>query len=255
VGSRPPVQDGITMGTVAAPYIRRAVSRPVGVLVAVALLAATTVLVNRVFPAWVYPLWNTGVAGALVLLALACGVPMAQLGLRRYTVRRALLVGLLGAASVALTYGVALIVPPLRSVFDDQRAAMGAGTVIFTALVRIPLGTVLLEEVAFRGVLPALFGTDLDQRWRWRPVLAASALFGLWHALPSVGLAGSNAAVGALPGAASPLLVPVLAVIVSAGIGVALCAWRRAGQGLLAPILVHLATNSGGVLLSWWLQR
>jgi uncharacterized protein len=243
------------MDTVASHQIRRVVSRPVGVLVAVALLAVTTVLVNRVFPMWAYPVWNTGVAVALVLLALSCGVPLARLGLRRDTLRRAFLTGLLGAASVALTYGVALAVPPLRSVFDDQRAAVGAGTVIFTALVRIPLGTVLLEEIAFRGVLPALFGADLDQRWHWRPVLAASALFGLWHALPSVGLAGSNAAVGELPGAAFPVVVPALAVIVSTAVGVALCAWRRAGQGLLAPMLVHLATNSGGVLLSWWLQR
>jgi hypothetical protein len=243
------------MGTVAADRARRVVSRPAGVCLAVVLLVVTTVLVNRVFPAWAYPVWNTGVAAALVLLAVACGVPVARLGLRRDTLRRAFLMGLLGAASVALAYGVALAVPPLRSAFDDQRAALGADAVIFIALVRIPLGTVLLEEVAFRGVLPALFGADLDQGWRWWPVLAASGLFGLWHALPSVGLAGLNAAVGGLPGAASPLLVPVFAVVTSAAVGVALCAWRRAGQGLLAPILVHLATNSGGVLLSWWLQR
>ena len=250
------------MGTVAADRNRRAagrlgrLGRPVGVLLAVALLAATTVLVNRVFPGWAYPLWNVFVALVLVALAMRCGLSAASLGLRTDTARRAALVGLLGAASVAVTYGAALAVPSLRGVFDDQRAAVGLGTVVWAALVRIPLGTVLLEEVAFRGVLPALLGgSDLDRRWRWRPVLGASALFGLWHVVPSMALVGSNAAVDEVFGAASPILVPTLAVLAAAAVGVALCAWRRAGQGLLAPILVHLATNSGGVLLAWWLQR
>ena len=249
------------MGAVAADRTRRALSRPVGVLLAVLVLAATTVLVNRVLPGWAYPVWNTAVAGGLVLLAMACGMRLEQLGLRRDTARRAALVGLAGAASIAVAFGVALAVPALRSAFDDQRAAVGAGTVLWAALVRIPFGTVLLEEVAFRGVLPALLdrdapdGPSLDLRWRWPPVLGASALFGLWHVLPSLGLAGSNAAVGGLFGAASAALAPLAAVLASVLAGVALCAWRRAGGGLLTPILVHLATNSGGVLLAWWLQR
>jgi len=244
------------MGAVAADRDKRAARRPAAVLLAVALLAATTVLVNRVFPGWAYPLWNALVALVLVALALWCGLTAGSLGLSHRTARRAALVGLAGVASVAVSYGVALALPPLRAAFDDQRAAVGLGTVVWAALVRIPLGTVLLEEVAFRGVLPALFGgVDLDRRWRWSPVLAASALFGLWHVLPSIGLASSNAAVARVFGAASPVLVPSLAVLASAAVGVGLCAWRRAGHGLLAPMLVHLATNSGGVLLAWWLQR
>ena len=49
---------------------------------------------------------------------------------------------------------------------------------LFQVLVRIPLGTVLLEEVAFRGVLPALLGAAPAIRWRWGPVIGASVAFG-----------------------------------------------------------------------------
>ena len=67
---------------------------------------------------------------------------------------------------------------------------------LWVVLVQIPLGTVVLEEVAFRGVLPALMGASPAIRWRWVPVLGASILFGLWHILPSIGIDNANAAVG-----------------------------------------------------------
>jgi hypothetical protein len=110
--------------------------------------------------------------------------------------------------------------------------------------------------VAFRGVLPALLGGG--SRWSWRPALGASALFGLWHALPSISLAGQNAALGSLFGpfgSAATVLVPLLAVAASMLAGLWLCWWRYAGRGLLASILVHLATNSGGLLVAWWLAH
>ena len=103
--------------------------------------------------------------------------------------------GLIGLTVVGIGFGIAMAVPDLRTLFDDGRlGTLGLGTLLWVTLVRIPLGTVLLEEVAFRGVLPALFGGG--ERWRWGPVLATSALFGLWHVLPSLALT-QNAAVDA----------------------------------------------------------
>jgi membrane protease YdiL (CAAX protease family) len=99
-------------------------------------------------------------------------------------------------------------------------------------------------------VLPALFGGG--ERWRWRPVLVAAALFGLWHALPSLALT-QNAAVGSAFGGVPIVVVSLLAMLGAAVAGVVLQWWRHTGRGLLAPMLVHLATNSGGVLVAWWL--
>jgi membrane protease YdiL (CAAX protease family) len=240
------------MRALAAPRRRRVLRRPIARATALGVLAASNVLVNRVLPEWIYPIWNAALAAALVALALRSGVSWTDLGIDRRTLRRSALVGLLGAASVAVFFGVALAVPSWRPAFDDERAVLTLPAMLFHVLVRIPLGTVLLEEVAFRGVLPALLGGG--QRWRWWPVLGSSALFGLWHVLPSLRLVGDNAAVGAVFGGASPAVVPILGVLATTVAGVMLCAWRHAGRGLLSPMLVHLATNSGGVVLAWLLR-
>lgn len=84
---------------------------------------------------------------------------------------------------------------------------------------RIPLGAIALEEVAFRGVLPALFGGG--QRWRWTAVLGAATLFGLWHAPPSLALR-QNAMVQATLGSLPLSAISVVAMLAAAGAGVVL---------------------------------
>jgi hypothetical protein len=127
-------------------------------------------------------------------------------------------------------------VPALRSVFYDSRIGTpGIPDLLWLALIRIPLGTVVLEEVPFRGVLPALFGGG--ERWKWTAVLGAASLFGLWHALPSLALR-QNAMVQATLGSLPLSAVSVLAMLAAAGAGVALHWWRHTGRGLFAPALV-----------------
>ncbi|NIH83382.1 CPBP family intramembrane glutamic endopeptidase [Amycolatopsis granulosa] len=220
---------------------------------AVVVLAAATTLANRVLPGWAYPVCGVVTAGVLIGLARLAGYRSGELGLSPRDWRHAARTGGLTCLVVAAGFAVALAVPALRPLFHDGRVGQPSpGDLVWLALVRIPLGTVVVEEVAFRGVLPALLGGG--ERWRWRPVLGASALFGLWHLLPSLALrrnAGVDAAVGALP-------LPVLSVLAMAGAavaGVALCALRYAGRGVLAPALVHVALNSGGLVLAWFAGR
>ncbi|MGW4213571.1 CPBP family glutamic-type intramembrane protease [Lentzea sp. NPDC004789] len=226
-------------------------SRRVAALTAaVLLLVLATTLANRVLPGWAYPLCGLVTAACLVGLARWSGLRAAAIGLDRAHLRRAGLFGLAGLAVVALGFGIALVVPALRSFFHDGRMpGLALSSVLWVVLIRIPLGTVLLEEIAFRGVLPALLGGG--DRWRWGPVLGASALFGLWHVLPSLALT-HNAAVSAVFGDASLVLVSSVAVVAAAIAGVVLLWWRHTGRGVLAPALVHLATNSGGVLVAWY---
>lgn len=254
----------MTVGAPARPGpARRVLSRRAGLAIAIGLLAITTVVANAVLPrwslgGWAYPLVNGAMAGLLVLLAARCGLDSEQIGFDRRTLRRSALVGLAGAALVGLAYALALA--PLRQAFDDERAAgLSVGWLLWVAAVRIPIGTVLLEEVAFRGVLPALLGGSdrahrrswTPPRHEWWPALGASVLFGLWHVLPSLSLAGQNAALGSLFGSAATVLVPLLAVAGSTLAGLWLYWWRYAGRGLLTPIMVHVATNSGALVAAW----
>ncbi|MGH4007340.1 MAG: CPBP family intramembrane glutamic endopeptidase [Pseudonocardiaceae bacterium] len=221
------------------------------IVAAVLLLAVATALANRVLPGWAYPVCGTVTASFLIMLAYWAGLGSSTIGLDRRYLPRAALIGLLGLGLVALAFATALAVPALRTIFYDGRVgAPGLRELLWLALVRIPLGTVVVEEVAFRGVLPALFGGG--ERWQWKAVLAAAALFGLWHALPSLAL-GQNAMVQATLGGLPLAVVSVLAMLAAAGAGVVLHWCRHTGRGLLTPALVHLATNSGGLVVAWWL--
>jgi uncharacterized protein len=46
----------------------------------------------------------------------------------------------------------------------------------------------------------------------------------------------------------------VVAMLAAAGAGVVLHWWKHTGRGLLTPALVHLGTNSGRLLIAWWLM-
>lgn len=228
------------------PTVRARRTRRLGLVAAIVVLAGSNVVSNRLWPE-AYLGWNIAVTVLLVVLARACGVGPAELGLGRGSLRRGLGLGALLFVGIAAVFGLALVIPATRELFLDSRAAGPLSAALFAALVRIPFGTVLLEETAFRGVLPALAGGG----W-WRGTLVSSALFGLWHVLPAMGLAGANVAVGRAVGGWGTVALCALAVVATFVAGIVLCACRRAGGHLVTPMLVHLATNSVGVLLAWW---
>ncbi len=210
---------------------------------AVAVLAASNVVSNRLWPQG-YLLWNPAMAGVLLLLARAGGLTWADLGLGGERLRRGLVLGGVAAAAVGLFYAAAVALPATRAAFVDARGAAPLAAVLFVALVRIPLGTVVLEELAFRGVLPALVGGG----W-WRATLVSSGLFGLWHVLPSMG--SGNAVSGAL----GPAGAVVGTVLFTAAAGVVFRAGQRWSGHLVTPMLLHVATNSLGALVAWWVTH
>lgn len=230
--------------TTATPTIMR--RRVPTLALTVVLLVAVNVLTGVVWPDWAVPA-KVLVVALLLSAARWCGLSWADLGLGRRGVGRGVRVGAVAVAIVVVVYALGLLIPATRTAFEDSRAAGGVAALLYAALVRIPLGTVLIEEIAFRGVLPALVGGS----W-WRGTLWSSALFGLWHIVPSLGLSSANAAVGATLGGWGDAGRAALAVLATFGAGILLCWWRRWGGHLVSPLLAHLATNSLGVVAAWW---
>jgi uncharacterized protein len=221
--------------------------RVFALVAAVVTLAASTTLANRVLPGWAYPVCGVVAAAVLVTLARAAGLSWSDLGLR--SLRRPALAGLAGAGLVAVVFAIALAVPSLRTVYQDGRVGdPDLGQLLWLTCGRILFGTVLIEEVAFRGVLPALLGAR-DDRWRWPPILGAAALFVLWHFLPALAI-GRNAAVHAVFGSTPVVVVQVLAMAAAGVAGIFLHWWRHTGRGVLASVIVHFATNAGGLTLA-----
>lgn len=215
---------------------------------AVGALAVSNVLTNRMLPEPAYVPWNAAVATGLVGLARAAGVDPADLGLAPATLPRGLAVGAVGAGVVAGGYLAVSRAGGHDALHDRRVSELDATQARFQALVRIPLGTVALEEIAFRGVLPALLPSSDGARRR--PELGSAVLFGLWHLLPSRDLVAANDAVGRIAARTGAWGMRILVVTGAAVAGVGFQALARTGHHLASPMLVHWATNALGVVAS-----
>jgi membrane protease YdiL (CAAX protease family) len=202
-------------------------------------------------------LW-LGPVGAVALLsfARASGLSWAQLGLARDRARSGLLWAAGAILTVGLIYLAGVLLPMTRTAFLDVRYHLPVPGALLTAFVIIPVGTIVLEEVAFRSVL---WGMLARHARMWVVVLISSLLFGLWHALPSLHLAASNSGVGDAArglGAAAGVAVIVGTVLFTAAGGAVAGELRRRSGSVLASVGMHWATNALGVLfglLAWQL--
>ncbi len=176
-----------------------------------------------------------------------------ELGLQRRDLGRGLRWGAIAflTVAVALLVGVFLApyLPPIAALLADERAATFADDLWFVAIVRIPLGTAVFEEVAFRGVLLAAAFRVLSLR---AAVVWTSVVFGLWHIPPTMVALWINDVSAASPGGLGTIAGAV-AVTTVAG---ALFTWLRvASRSLVAPILAHVATNSLALIAAIWVQH
>jgi membrane protease YdiL (CAAX protease family) len=233
---------------------------PIGPMLGViGTLALSNVMANRVLPDWSYVPWNCGVAAVVVAIAVkADGRTWEQLGMSRGAVPSGLKLGLGFSAALLGIYGIGLAIPATRDLFLDDRADVSGAQLLAKVFITVPLGTVLLEEVAFRGVLPAMFRRRLGHRRRGglRSDLAAAGLFGLWHILPSWNINDANPVFrDTLPdgfGQAAAVLGGVLSTAVA---GLFFSWMRNRSDSVVAPATLHTTTNSVGYLLAWLSQR
>src|SRR5689334_6502090 len=134
----------------------RHTGRFVAPLLAILGLLLLVNVVDSLGPARAGLVLGPAVTFALVLLARRAGLSWDDLGLGLRSLRKGALYGGLGMVAVGAVYGGALLLPAVRAAFLDDRYHLRPGPALLTALVVVPLGTVLLEEIAFRGVLLAL---------------------------------------------------------------------------------------------------
>ncbi|WP_051752220.1 CPBP family intramembrane glutamic endopeptidase [Streptosporangium amethystogenes] len=222
---------------------------------AVAVLVGANVLNNRLAPR-LAPLTSAAATGALLVLARRAGISWSDLGFHRRS--RGLRIGGALATAVAGAYAAGVAVPATRRFFRDERAlSLSRARALEEALVQVPVGTVLLEEVGFRGVVHALVARS---HGHGAATAVSSILFGLWHVLPAVDMAAANPALSRLasgedPGRGSGLpgrqLTRVVAgSVVATGLAGALFTELRRRGGLAAPAMFHVATNSLGYLFA-----
>ncbi|MEU4829765.1 CPBP family intramembrane glutamic endopeptidase [Streptosporangium sp. NPDC023615] len=203
-------------GMARAGFPRAASGRdPSGVAVqagAVAVLVAANVLNNRLAPR-LAPLTSATAVGALLVMARRSGLSWAELGFHERA--RGLRIGGALASAVAVSYAAGIAIPATRRFFRDERAlSLSRGRAIEEALLQVPVGTVLLEEVGFRGVVHALVARS---HGHGTATAVSSALFGLWHVLPAIDMMAANPALSGLASGEAVQPAPTSAEASAAG--------------------------------------
>ena len=200
-------------------------------LASVAGAAAAVLWNNVVLPgSGLGPYGRAVAGGALGLSAVgaarAGGYGVDELGLSASAVRSGLRYGSVVSVLPLAGYAIALSVPAARGrIAAGERVTDVAGWVGF----RIPVGTVVHEELLFRSVLSAM----LRRGWTLTPAYALHAVtFGLWH-VRAARIAGD----------------PIAASMLLTGSSALLFEWlRRRSGSVVAPALLHLSVNVGGVV-------
>lgn len=180
----------------------------------------------------------------VALWAKAERLPLAELGFTLAGIQRGLFWGSLAGLAMAMPplgfFIFPVIAPAPVEYAGYQNLEVGALALLL--LVRLPIRTVLVEEVLFRGLLQTrgtqLMGTSGG-------IVFSCALFVLWHGVIT------HHALGLTNLDASPLsgwLLWGLASIPLAGAGLILSWLRLKTGGLLAPIVAHWLVNAGMAL-------
>lgn len=231
------------------PASEPAPRRPADVAFAAAAVAALAAYNNlagaRPWHRRWYPAVNACAAGAALTAATAAGLTGRDLGLSPDRLRPGLRLGAAAAAPVVAAFALAALTPATRPLLDDERvASLGRGQLAYHVLLRIPVGTVAWEEIAFRGVLQAALRRVLAEP---AATTVASVTFGLWHIRPTA----EALALNRLAPSRRARIAAVTAVAAgTAAAGALLSALRGRSGSLAAPVLVHLAANCAAPLAS-----
>ncbi|HEX2195540.1 MAG TPA: CPBP family glutamic-type intramembrane protease [Actinomycetota bacterium] len=208
------------------------------------LVTIALALYNNVANLW--PAFNgaayvpVNLAAVAVLLAAgteALGLTRSELGIAHLSAGDALAGLAIGGFLAGPLVALARTERGARLLADRRVRGLRGWGLAYQTLIRVPLGTAVLEEVAFRGVVFAA----------WRPegeavaYAVACAVFGLWHVAPAATMVRVNA-----PDAGPATVVRAVAatVVVTAAAGAALV-WLRLETGsLAAPVAAHATVNS-----------
>ena len=185
-------------------------------------------------------------AVSVLLIAWAykgAGLSLAQIGIRLDTAKNSAVWGLfLGLAIGLPTFLVICLARPRLGIAATSEAASIASLsqLLIRILIMIPLGTVVLEEIAFRGVLPQLFLRGLSQPVA---ILMANLVFGAWH----IGLYVRTMGLAKPPAQSSIAGFALLALAAIMG-GILMGLLRSRTANLIGPMIAHWIINALAVI-------
>lgn len=201
----------------------------------------------RLIPRQYHLFLNIGISVVAIIVGLAFGMNWANMGLDLSHILPGFFVAVV--ASIIITAGTVIIaaIPFLRHYFLGENLAQASGKLMaFEAAIRIPLGTALVEEILFRGIL---LGLLLLHHSTIVALIIAAVIFGLWHIFPTINQIEDNDSVAkALQDKKQRKYGSIIGVVAVTTIAGLLFGWLRIiAGGILAPWLVHWSINASGV--------
>ena len=224
-------------------------------MLVIVVLIAFNIVNNRIAPQGHYLLWAFGGSFGLLAIGLLDGNSWTNMGLGWSYLVPGFLWGVGCIIVVTVGYLVAATFRRWLNAMQDERVAELSGPrLMFQALVEVPFGTVLFEEIAFRAVLFSMLARRFGVVWA---IIISAVLFGLWHVLPSIGTHEQSAALGSVVGKGrrGNILAVVLTVITTTIAGVVFAGLRLVSGSVIAPMGLHWATNGMGYFFSWTVIR
>jgi uncharacterized protein len=192
---------------------------------------------------WLVTVYNAVTALGVVAAARAAGMSWTDLGLGAGAFRRGAAYAVAGVLAVLLGYVILLAVPWSRALLLDERHQQAIPEALLVAFLVVPLRTVLLEELAFRGALWGLLRRSYGESWA---TAVSSILFGVWHLPAAVSFGESSPVVDGTGAALAWVAVATAALM--ALVGAVLCELRRRTGSLVPAVAWHWAANGFGVV-------
>jgi membrane protease YdiL (CAAX protease family) len=208
-------------------------------------------VLNRVLPPRVHVPANLIAAALATWIVRRDGASWDDLGLSPSRLPDGVRAGIAVAVPIVAATAALAAAPQTRRHFEDTRV-LEAPNPWYELALRIPVGTALCEEVLFRSALLAGFERHSSRR---AAIVISSALFGLWHVLPTLEARRANADQATMNAEADPRLL-VLGTIGATGIaGFAFATLRRRTGSVVAAVIAHSAVNVSGFIAARMNQR
>jgi membrane protease YdiL (CAAX protease family) len=191
---------------------------------------------------------NLGLLSLLLLWARWAGFTLPELGLAGAQARASALWGIALGLVLALPPVAFIALAPFvtgEPVQAGEINDLSGSEMALRLAFRVPVGTALFEEVAFRGVLYAFWLRATDLR---RTVLGTGIVFALWHVVITFKSVTESEVVEAAPLIALGYLGSLLGLFVG-GAAFALLRWRTGG--VAGPFFFHWIVVALMTLAVW----
>lgn len=217
------------------------------VVLIILILLYSTVL-GRLVPKKYHLYLNIGIAAVAITLGLAFGLSLENMGLALDRILPGIYWAFIVSVAIIAIMLIISTIPFLRRFFLGDNLSHADGKFMaFEAAVRIPLGTALVEEILFRGVL---LGLLLQHHTTAEALLISAAIFGLWHIFPTIDSIKSNAVAAKAIAHKTPRAAgSVIGVVIITFVAGLFFGWLKIlANSIVSPWLVHWSINASGII-------